>query len=139
MYRVKDPENLTDDIKMKREKTHKKDDISFKGDMIENELYRSADDVLDCDSNGDHTEAMMGDFSAARSLKEKTRTQLKVDQDEYSYPCKLSNCKEERLNVAFHDDTDDDLDVKARDIFQTPNHYSENACQYAVVNKSRKM
>lgn len=51
-------------------KTHKKDDISFKGEMIENELYRSADDVLDCDSNGDHTDAMMGDLSAARSLRE---------------------------------------------------------------------
>lgn len=136
MYRVKDPENLTDDIKMKRENKHKKDDISCKGEMIENELYRSADD---CDSNGDHTEAMMGDFSAARSLKQKIRTQLKVDQDEFSYPCKLSNCKEERLKVAFHDDTDDYLDVKARDIFQTPNHDSENASQYAVVNKSRKM
>lgn len=101
MYRVKDPENLTDDIKMKRENKHKKDDTSFKGEMIENKLYRCADDVLDCDSNGDYTESMMGDFSAGRSLKEKTRTQLKVDQDEYSYPCKLSNCKEERLNVAF--------------------------------------
>lgn len=82
---------------------------------------------------------MICDFSAGRSLKEKTRTQLKVDQDEYSYSCKLSNCKEERLKVAFHDDTDDYLEVKARYIFQTPNHDSENACQYAVVNKSRKM
>lgn len=69
---------------MKRENKHKKDDTSFKGEMIKNELFRSADDVLDSDSNGDYTEAMMGDFSAARSLKEKTRTQLKVDQDEYS-------------------------------------------------------
>lgn len=43
---------------MKREKKHKKDDISFKGEMIENELYRSADDVLDCDSNGDYKERL---------------------------------------------------------------------------------
>lgn len=137
--RVKDPEILTDDIKMKRETKQRKDNTSFKGEMIENELYKRADDVLDCDSNGDNIQAMMGDFSATRSLKENTRTQLKVDQDEYSYPCKISKCNEERLNVAFDDDTDDDLDVKARDIFQTPNHDSENACQYAVVNKSRKI
>lgn len=138
MYRVKDPENLTDDIKMKLETKHRKDKTSFKGEMIENELYKSEDDVLVCDSNGDNTWAM-GTSSATRCLKEKSRTQLKVEQDEYSYPCKILKCKEERLNVAFDDDTDGDLDVKARGVLQTPNHDSENACQYAVVNKSRKI
>lgn len=81
----------------------------------------------------------IGTFSATRCLKEKSRTQLNVEQDEYSYPCKILKCKDERLNVAFDDDTDGDLDVKARGVPQTPNHDSENACQYAVVNKSRKM
>lgn len=138
MYRVKDPENLTDDIRMKRETKQRKNNISFKGEMIKNELYKSPDDVLVCNSMGDNTGAM-GTSSATRSLKEKSRTQQTVDQDEYSYPFKISKYKEERLNVAFDDDTDDDLDVKAKDIFQTPNHDSENACQYAVVNKSRKM
>lgn len=55
MYRVKDPENLTDDIKMKLETKHRKDKTSFKGEMIENELYKSGDDVFVCDSNGDNT------------------------------------------------------------------------------------
>lgn len=138
MYRVKDPENLTDDIKMKLETKHGKDKTSFKGEMIENELYKSGDDVLVCDSNGDNTWAM-GTSSATRCLKEQSRTQLKVEQDEYSYPCNILKCKEERLNVAFDDDTDGDLDVKATGVLQTPNHDSENDCQYAVVNKSRKM
>lgn len=107
--------------------------------MIENELYKSADDVLDCDSNGDNTKASLDDLSTAPYSKEKTEKQVKVEQDEYSYQSKISKCKEARLNVAFDDDTDGDLDFKARDIFQTLNHDSENACQYAVVNKSRKM
>lgn len=109
--------------------------------MIENELYKSVDDVLDCDGNGYNTEAMimMGNSSATCALKKKSRTQLKVDQDEYSYPCKISKCIEERLNVAFDYDTDGDLDEKAGYIFQTPNHDSENACQNTVVHKSRKM
>lgn len=47
MYRVKDPENLADDIKMKRETKHRKDETCFKGEMKENELYKSSDDVLD--------------------------------------------------------------------------------------------
>lgn len=53
--------------------------------MIENELYKSVDDVLDCDGNGYNTEAMimMGNSSATCALKKKSRTQLKVDQDEY--------------------------------------------------------
>lgn len=138
MYRVKDPENLRDDIKMKLETKHRKYKTSFKGEMIENELYKSGDDVLVCDSNGDNTWTM-GTSSATRCLKEKSRTQLKVEQDEYSYPCKILKCKDERLNVAFDDDTDGDLDVKARGVLQTPNHDSENGCQYAVVNKSRKI
>lgn len=143
MFRVKDPENLTDDMKMTRDTEHRKDETSFKGEMIENELYNSADDVLDWDSNADNTSAAKGDFSSAPYFKEKTKEQVKVDKDEYSHPSKISKCKEAQVNVAFDDDTDSDIDVKidvkAKDVFQTPSHDSENSCEYAVVNKSRKM
>lgn len=119
--------------------TYRKEETSFKGDMIENELYKSADDVLDRDSNGDTTQAVSDDYSTAQYSKEKNRNQMKVEQEEYSYPSKISNFKEARVNVMFDDDTEGDLDVKASDVFQTPNHDSENSCDYAVVNKSRKM
>lgn len=139
MFRGKDPENLTDDMKMTRDPTHRKDETNFKGDMIENELYKSADDVLDRDNNGDTTQAASDDYSTAPYSKEKNKNQMKVEQEEYSYPSKKSNFKEARVNVVFDDDTEGDLDVKASEVFQTPNHDSENSCDYAVVNKSRKM
>lgn len=64
---------------------------------------------------------------------------MKVDHDKYLYPSKISKFKEVRLKVAFDDDTNGDLDVKARDIFQTPKKDSENSCEYDLVDKSRKM
>lgn len=42
---------------MTRETKHRKDETSFKGEMIENKLYNSADDVLDWDSKADNTSA----------------------------------------------------------------------------------
>lgn len=129
---------MTDDMKMTRDTEHRKNETCFQGEMIENELYKSADDVFDRDSNGDNTQAALDDFSTAPYSKEKNKNQIKVDQDEYSYPSKISKFKEAQLNVAF-DDTDSDVDVKDRDIFQTPNHDSEYSCDYAVVNKSGKM
>lgn len=112
---------------------HRKDETSFQGEMIENDLYKSADDMFD--SNGDTTQAASDEFSTAPYSKEKIKNQVKVDQDEYSYPSKF---KEVRLSIAFDDDTEGDLDVKARDVFQTPNRDSENSCEYAIVNKSKK-
>lgn len=112
---------------------HRKDETSFQGEMIENELYKSADNMLN--SNGDSTQAASDNFSTAPYSKEKIKNQVKVDQDEYSYPSKF---KEVRLSVAFDDDTEGDIDVKARDVFQTPNRDSENSCEYAIVNKSKK-
>lgn len=44
--RVQDPKNLTDDGQITRTTKHRKDDTTFKG---KNELYQSADDVLDLD------------------------------------------------------------------------------------------
>lgn len=82
----------------------------------------------------------MSDFSAAPYLKEKTRTQLKLIKTNIRIRVSYQNAM--KSGSMFDDDTDetdDDLDVKARDIFQTPNHDSENACQYAVVNKSREI
>lgn len=118
---------------------HRNDETSFQGEMIENELYKSADDVLDRDNNGDTTQAASDDYSTAPYSKEKNKNQMKVEQEEYSYPSKISNFKKARVNVMFDDDTEGDLDVKASDVFQTPNHDSENSCDYAEVNKSRKM
>lgn len=131
---VKDPENLTDDMKMTHGTNHRNDETSFQGEMIENDLYKSADDMLD--SNGDTTQTASDKFSTAPYSKEKIKNQVKVDQDEYSYPSKF---KEVRLSVAFDDGTEGDLDVKASDVFQTPNRDSENSCEYATVNKSKKM
>lgn len=113
---------------------HRNDETSFQGEMIENELYKSADDMLD--SNGDTTQAASDKFSTAPYSKEKIKNQVKVDKDEYSYPSKF---KEVRLSVVFDDDTEGDIDVKAEDVFQTPNRDSENSCEYAIVNKSKKM
>lgn len=120
-------------MKMTHGTKHRKDETSFQGEMIENELYKSADNMLD--SNGDSTQAASDNFSTAPYSKEKIKNQVKVDQDEYSYPSKF---KEVRLSVAFDDDTEGDIDVKARDVFQTPNRDSENSCEYAIVNKSKK-
>lgn len=106
--------------------------------MIENELYKSADDVLDRKCNGDTTQAAVDGFPTAPYPKKKIEKQVKVDEEEYSFPSKISKFKEVRLSVAFDDDPDNDLDVKARDVFQTQKHDSENACQYAIVKKSRK-
>lgn len=124
-------------MKMTPGTKHRKGESSFQGEMIENELYKSTDDMLD--SNGDTAQAASDNFSTAPYSKEKIKNQVKVDQDEYSYPSKISKFKEVRLSVAFDDDTEGDLDVKARDVVQTPNHDSENSCEYAIVNKSRKM
>lgn len=123
-------------MKMTHGTKHRKDETSFQGEMIENDLYKSADDMLD--SNGDTTQAASDDYSTAPYSKEKNRNQMKVEQEEYSYPSKISNFEEARLNVVFDDDTEGDLDVKARDVFQTPNRDSENSCEYAIVNKSKK-
>lgn len=120
-------------MKMTHGTKHRKDETSFQGEMIENELYKSADNMLN--SNGDSTQAASDNFSTAPYSKEKIKNQVKVDQDEYSYPSKF---KEVRLSVAFDDDTEGDIDVKARDVFQTPNRDSENSCEYAIVNKSKK-
>lgn len=141
LFRVKDPEKLTDDLNMTRDTKHGNDETSFKGEMIENELYNSSDHVLDCDSNGDNTKTALDDFSTASYSKKQTEEQPKVDhQDKYSYSSKISKYKDVRLNVAFNDNTDGDSDVRPRDFFQTAsNHDSENNCQYAVVNKSRKI
>lgn len=95
-------------MKMTRDTKQRKDETSFKGDMIENELYKSADDMLDRDSNGDTTQTESDDYSTAQYSKEKNKNQMKVEQDEYSYPSKISNFKEARLNVVFDDDTEGD-------------------------------
>lgn len=126
---------------MTHDTKHRKDETSFKGEMIENELYKSADDVLDWDSNVENTRTVKSEnhCSSAPYFKEKSRKQVTVNEDEYSYPSKISKCKETRLSVAFDDDTDCDRDVKARGVLQTPNYDSKNSCQYAVVNKSRKI
>lgn len=118
-------------MKMTRGTTHRTDESSFQGELIENELYKSADDMLD--SNGDTTQAASDKFSTTPYSKEKIKNQVKVDQDEYSYPSKF---KEVRLSVAFDDDTEDNLDVIASDVFQTQNR---DSCEYAIVNKSKKM
>lgn len=60
-------------MKMICDLIYRKDEISFKGDMIENEFYKSVDDVLDWDNNGDIIQVVFDDYFMVLYLKEKNR------------------------------------------------------------------
>lgn len=60
-------------MKMICDLIYRKDEISFKGDMIENEFYKSVDDVLDWDSNGDIIQVVFDDYLMVLYLKEKNK------------------------------------------------------------------
>lgn len=49
-------------MKITRDTKHRKDETCFKGEMIEIEFYKSADDVLDWNSNADNKKAATNDF-----------------------------------------------------------------------------
>lgn len=59
----------------------------FKGELIENELYQSADIVIDCKNNKDTVCDILEDSITAPRFREKTPIQLEIE-DQYSYPSK---------------------------------------------------
>lgn len=59
----------------------------FKGELIENELYQSADYVIDCKNNMDTVCDILEDSNTAARFREKTPIQLEIE-DQYSYPSK---------------------------------------------------
>lgn len=50
---------------------YRKDEISFQGEMIENELYKSVDNMLD--SNGDSIQVVFDNFFIVVYFKEKIK------------------------------------------------------------------
>lgn len=109
-------------------------DHSFKGELIENELYQSADNVIDSTGNKDNTTITSSVFSKAPYCKDLTYTEHELEQNQYSYP---SKCKETILSVEFKDDGIEKLDSNAvaRGHQNTFKFDPESACQYAVVRK----
>lgn len=121
MYRVQSPESLA-------AVDNKGYDHEFKGELIENELYQSADNAIDTTGNKDNTKINMSVFLKA------TQTEQELEQDHYSYP---SKCKETNVSVEFKDKEIEKLDSNAavRGHQKTLNFDPESACQYGVVRK----
>lgn len=59
----------------------------FKGELIENDLYQSADTVIDCKNNKDIVHDILEDSFTAPCFREKTPIKLEIE-DQYSYPSK---------------------------------------------------
>lgn len=59
----------------------------FKGELIENELYQSADNVIDCKNKKDTVRDVLEDSITAPRFREKTPIKLEIE-DQYSYPSK---------------------------------------------------
>lgn len=59
----------------------------FKRELFENELYKSADNVIDCTNNKDTVRNILEDSITAPCFREKTPKKLKIE-DQYSYPSK---------------------------------------------------
>lgn len=56
----------------------------FKGELIENTLYQSADDVVDCQRDHDDTQSSVKG-SPTEPYYKNLQTKLKSDEDPYSY------------------------------------------------------
>lgn len=59
----------------------------FKGELIENELYQSADNVTDCKNDKDTVRDTLEYSITVPCFGEKTPIKLEID-DQYSYPSK---------------------------------------------------
>lgn len=127
MYREKSPKNLP-------AVDNKVYDNSFKGELIENELYQSADNAIDSTGDEVNSKVNMSVSSAAPNCKDLTQTEQELKQDQYSYP---SKCKERKLNVELKGEEKDKLDSNAaqRGHQKTPNFDPDSNCQYAVVRE----
>lgn len=128
MCRVKSPKTLP-------AVNNKVYDHSFKGELIENELYQSADNSNDSTGNVVNTKINISVSSKAPYCKDQTQTQQESEQNQYSYP---SKCKVTNLNVdGFNDEEIDKLYSNAtqRGHQKTLNFDPESNCQYAVVRE----
>lgn len=124
MYRVKYQQSL-------QAVENKENDHSFKGELIENELYQSADNAIDSTGNTDNAEINMSDSSKAPYCIGLTQTEQELKQDQYSYP---SKCKETNVST---DDKIDKLDTNTavRGHHKALNFDPDSDCQYAVVRE----
>lgn len=77
----KRPEKLEMPDRIKSQDMHS----GFKGELIENELYQSADNVIDWKNNKDTVCDILEDFITAPCFREKTPIKLEIE-DQYSYP-----------------------------------------------------
>lgn len=59
----------------------------FKGELIENELYQSADNVIDCKNNKDTVRDILEDSITDPCFREKTPIKLEIE-DQNSYQSK---------------------------------------------------
>lgn len=110
-------------------------DNSFKGELIENELYQSADNAIDSTGNEVKSKVNISVSPAAPNCKDLTQTEQELKQDQYSYP---SKCKETNISVdEFKDKEIDKLysDATQRRHQKTPNFDPDSNCQYAVVRE----
>ncbi|XP_065928194.1 uncharacterized protein [Magallana gigas] len=83
LFSSKRPETLEMPDIIKSQNLHS----GFKGELIENELYQSADNVIDCKNNKDTVCDILEDSITAPRFREKTQIQLEIE-DQYSYPSK---------------------------------------------------
>lgn len=74
---------------MKYSVNHQGYNCEFKGEMINNEFYKSADDVTEC-QNGDVTQSSLESYSAAPYYNLKmTYSKLEPEEDLYLYASKF--------------------------------------------------
>lgn len=128
LYRVKSPKTLP-------AVDNKVFDNSFKGELIENELYQSADNAIDSTGNKVNTKVNMSESSEAPNCKDQTQTEQELEQDQYSYP---SKCKETNLSVEGCKDEEIDKlysNAAQKGHQKTPNFDPDSDCQYAVVRE----
>lgn len=79
----KRPEKLEMPDRIKSQDMHS----GLKGELIENELYQSADNVIDCKNNMDTVCDILEDSNTAARFRKKTPIQLEIE-DQYSCPSK---------------------------------------------------
>lgn len=81
---------LPGEINMKYSVNHQGYNCEFKGEMINNEFYKSADDVTECQNDEDVTQSSLESYSAAPYYNLKMPySKLEPEEDLYSYASKF--------------------------------------------------
>lgn len=90
LFTINSRKNKPVEIKMKYKVKHQGYNCGFKGEMINNELYKSADEVIDCQKDEDVTQSSLESYSAAPYYNLKmTYSKLEPNEDLYSYASKF--------------------------------------------------